>query len=76
MRKVAGILPKAQGRLATVSTDGLLIDAARLLNGPQFNLVVVFNDTGKMAGIISKTDVVRAISATVPVAVVRWRRHS
>lgn len=62
VRKVDGILPKAQGRLATVSTDGLLIDAARLLNGPQFNLVVVCNDTGKMAGIISKTDVVSHIS--------------
>lgn len=39
-----------------------MIDAARLLNGPQFNLVVVCNDTGKMAGIISKTDVVSHIS--------------
>ena len=62
MRKVDGILPAAQGRLATVNANGLLIDAARLLNGPQFNLVVVCDDSGKMAGVISKTDVVSRIS--------------
>ena len=62
MRKVDRILPAAQGRLATVNANGLLIDAARLLNGPQFNLVVVCDDSGKMAGVISKTDVVSRIS--------------
>jgi len=59
---VNGILPAAQGRLATVNANSLLIDAARLLNGPQFNLVVVCDDSGKMAGVISKTDVVSRIS--------------
>ena len=62
MRKVDGILTVAQKRLVTVNADGLLIDAARLLNGPQFNLVVVCDDAGKMAGVISKTDVVSRIS--------------
>lgn len=62
VRKVDGILPAAQGRLVTVNTSGLLIDAARLLDGPQFNLVVVCADGGKMAGVISKTDVVSRIS--------------
>lgn len=62
MKKISNILPAAQKRLVTISADGLLIDAARLLNGSQFNLVVVCNDTGKMTGVISKTDVVSRIS--------------
>lgn len=62
MRKVDKILSVAQGRLVTVNTNGLLIEAAKLLNGPQFNLVVVCNDAGIMAGVISKTDVVNRIS--------------
>jgi len=62
VRTVDGILPVAQGRLVMVNANGLLIDAARLLNGPQFNLVVVCDDAGKMAGVISKTDVVFHIS--------------
>lgn len=62
MRKVDGILPAAQGRLTTVNANGLLIEAARLLNGPQFKLVVVCDDAGKMVGVITKTDVVGRIS--------------
>lgn len=62
MRKVDKILPVARGRLVTVNANGLLIEAAKLLNGPQFNLVVVCDDAGKMAGVISKTDVVGRIS--------------
>jgi CBS domain-containing protein len=38
------------------------MDAARLLNGPTVNLVVVSDNAGKMAGIITKTDVVARIS--------------
>ena len=62
MRQVDKVLPMAQERLVTVNANGLLIEAARLLNGPQFNLVVVCDDAGKMAGVISKTDVVGRIS--------------
>jgi len=62
VRKVDRILPIARARLATVNAGGLLIEAARLLSGPQFNLVVVCDDAGKMAGVISKTDVVGRIS--------------
>src|SRR3546814_13730 len=39
-----------------------LIDAARLLNGPQVNLIVVCDESGKMAGVITKTDIVGRIS--------------
>src|SRR5690606_21040743 len=60
--RVEGILEVAQRRLATVADDALLIDAARLLNGPQFNLVVVCDDSRKAVGVITKTDVVSRIS--------------
>ena len=57
MLKVERILTAAQERLATIQTDALLINAARLLKGPQLNLVVVCDDSGKMAGVVTKTDV-------------------
>lgn len=60
--RVDSILQVAQERLATVGDDALLIDAARLLNGPQFNLVVVCDASGKAVGVITKTDVVSRIS--------------
>jgi CBS domain-containing protein len=62
LRKVDEVLPAAQARLVTVKASALLIDAAKLLDGPKFNLVVVCDDAGKMAGVISKTDVVSRIS--------------
>ena len=62
MRRIDEILSVATERLVIVKASGLLIDAARLLNGPQFNLVVVCDDSGRMTGVISKTDVVGRIS--------------
>lgn len=79
MLNVEQILPTAQERLATVKTDALLVDAARLLNGPQLNLVVVCDEAGKLAGVVSKTDVVSRIghctgfSCTMAVANVMTR---
>jgi CBS domain-containing protein len=55
-------LPAARDGLVTVRTDALLIDAAKLLNDPRHNLVVVCDDSGRMAGVITKTDVVSRIS--------------
>ena len=60
--RVDSILQVARERLATVGDDALLIDAARLLNGPQCNLVVVCDGSGKAVGVITKTDVVSRIS--------------
>jgi CBS domain-containing protein len=62
MLKVERLLPTAHGRLAVISSSAMLIDAARLLNDPKINLVVVCDDGGKMTGIITKTDVVSRIS--------------
>jgi CBS domain-containing protein len=56
------LLPAARTRLVAINSRALLIDAARLLNGPKINLVVVTDDAGRMAGIITKTDVVGEIS--------------
>lgn len=62
MLKVERILSVARERLVTIKTDALLIDAARLLNGPQVNLVVVCDESDKIAGVITKTDIVARIS--------------
>lgn len=62
MRQVQRLLPTAQDRLVTININGLLIDAARLLNSPQSNLVVVCDDNGSLAGVITKTDIVAQIS--------------
>src|SRR5690606_17635476 len=59
---VEQILPAVQEKLVTVKTDALLIDAAKLLSDPRQNLVVVCDDSGKMAGGITKTDIVSRIS--------------
>ena len=62
MLTVQQILPSVQEKLVTVRADALLIDAAKLLNGPRQNLVIVCDDSGKMAGVITKTDIVSRIS--------------
>lgn len=62
MLKGEKILPSVQEKLVTVKTDALLIDAAKLLNDRRQNLVVVCDDNGKMAGVITKSDIVGRIS--------------
>jgi CBS domain-containing protein len=60
--KVERILAAAQGRLVTIQADALLIDAAKLLNNPRLNLVVVCDESRKMVGVITRTDIVGRIS--------------
>lgn len=55
-------LPAARARLVTIAVDAPLIDAARLLRAGT-DLVVVCDPAGLLAGVITKTDVVRQISA-------------
>jgi signal-transduction protein with cAMP-binding, CBS, and nucleotidyltransferase domain len=52
----------ARDRLVTVSHDAPLIDAARLLDSTKTDLVVVRGSSGRLSGVITKTDVVRQIS--------------
>jgi CBS domain-containing protein len=62
MMFVEGILPVARERLVTVRDNALLTTAARLLNDRHTNLVVACDNAGAMAGVVTKTDVVRQIS--------------
>lgn len=62
MLTVQRLLTTARARLVVIESHALLIDAARLLKEPEVNLVVVSDDAGKMAGVITKTDVVGRIS--------------
>jgi CBS domain-containing protein len=55
-------LPGTRDQLVTVSAEAPLIEAAKLLQGGQISLVIVCNSDGSMAGIITKTDIVRQIS--------------
>ena len=56
---VRSISAVTRRRLATVEADAALRDAARLLSVTPISLVIVCGADGTMAGIITKTDVVR-----------------
>ena len=59
---VEALMPTARRRLTTIKADASLIDAAKLLSDTQISLVVVCAADGSMAGVITKTDVVRQIA--------------
>lgn len=59
---VEGILPAARERLITIGADAPLIAAATLLRDRDADLVVVSDSDGLLAGVITKTDIVRQIS--------------
>jgi CBS domain-containing protein len=59
---VERMLPAARKRLVTIGDDAPLIDAATLLRDPRTDLVVVCSSDQLLAGIITKTDIVRQIS--------------
>ncbi len=59
---VEGILPAARERLITIGADAPLITAATLLRDLDADLVVVSDADGALAGVITKTDIVRQIS--------------
>lgn len=58
---VEGLSQTTHERLATVREDAPLVDAAAQLARPEITLVVVCRADGTLAGVISKTDVVRQI---------------
>lgn len=58
---ITALLPAAQNRLATVSEDAPLVEAARELARSRINLVVTCRSDATIAGVITKTDVVRQI---------------
>jgi CBS domain-containing protein len=58
---VEAVLPAARDRLATIREDASLIDAAKQLARSRINLVVACRSDATIAGVITKTDVVRQI---------------
>ena len=59
---VESILPVAKQRMITVQTDASLVDAANLLSDTHRALLVVCNEDGAIAGVVTKTDVVRQVA--------------
>ena len=59
---VDGMLSATRKRFVAIGDDAALIDAARLLLDPAIDLIVVHDPDGLLAGVITKTDVVRRIS--------------
>ncbi len=61
---VERILPVAQKRLVTIRDDALLTSAAGLLHHDgHINLAVACDSGGVMVGVVTKTDIIRHISA-------------
>ena len=50
-------------RMTTIAIDALLIDVAKLLTQSEISLVVVCNPDKTMAGVITKSDVVRQMGS-------------
>lgn len=59
---VDSILPLAKARLTTISDEAQLVEAASLLGGERVDLVVVLDASGRMAGVVTRTDIVSRIS--------------
>ena len=59
---VETLMPTARRRLTTIQTDASLSEAAKLLSDTHISLVVVCAADGSMAGVITKTDVVRQVA--------------
>jgi CBS domain-containing protein len=75
---VEGMISTAREKLVTVSDDAPLIEAAGLLSS-ETDIVLVCDGGGRLAGVVTKTDVIRQISrcqgasCTCPVATVMTR---
>ncbi len=57
-----------RSRLVTVSLDTSLLEAAKHLSDTQVSLVVVCTAEGVMAGVITKTDIVKSLGDCVETA--------
>lgn len=59
---VEGVLSVARERLLTIGDGAPVLQAAKFLGSPHNYLLVVCDSTGAMAGVMSKTDIVKHIS--------------
>jgi CBS domain-containing protein len=62
MLSVENIMPVAKQRLITIAVDEPLTEAAKLLTDTHRALLVACGDSGVMAGVVTKTDVVRQVA--------------
>lgn len=60
--RVEHLLPAAHGCLLAVSDSSALIVTAALMRDQHRDLVVVCDSSGRLAGVVTKSDVVRQIS--------------
>lgn len=58
---ISTILPIARDRLVTINDKAQLVEAAALLGGGRVDLVVVCEGTGKLVGVVTRTDIVSLI---------------
>lgn len=56
------MIPQARERLATIGADPPVRRAAELMSAPHVELLVVCDASGRMAGVLTKTDIVGQIS--------------
>ncbi len=60
-KRVNSICETTRSRLATASVNSRLVDVAKLLSSSDVSLVVVCDRDGAMAGIITKSNIVKQI---------------
>lgn len=60
--RVEYVLPAARSRLLAIRDDSVLIEVAALMRDHKYDLVVVCDSSGRLAGVVTKSDVVRQIS--------------
>lgn len=63
MMLVQHILPTAQHRLAVLSRNASVCEAAKMLLRTSTPLVVVCDDQGFAVGVVSRTDIIKAFSS-------------
>lgn len=61
MSRIATLLPRLDSHLQTVGPDTPLTEAATLLGETPHHLLVVKAADGTMAGVVTRTDIVRAV---------------
>ncbi len=60
--ELSEIIASHEGKVITVGTDAKIADVTRTLAVEGLGAVVVMDDDGKLAGIISERDIVRALN--------------
>lgn len=62
MTLIQHILESARRRLAVLGREASIFDAAEILADPNIPIVIVCDGEGMAAGVISRTDIIKAIS--------------